>query len=731
MAFYRLKIGFRVGSGTITINGVEPEQFYEEGDGLTIAVTLDAGYNSVEWFRAGTSIATTTSFLFVMPSRDVSIAADASGAFTPISDYGLKYTQSFKQNFPDGKCIGLEIYQFGFGGDSSPIGVESIKYYFGNLGDDPVRPLIGSKVDFILAGTINEFEEFLTGDNRTWKVVVKEDSDIFFEGFLSIDFLTTKDMSGPRLQKFTATDGFNSFSATRANSFIYPGVTRDKGISAIIGALNQSFKDFRPVNIICNFFEYRMDPTTGIFEQFFTPDAVLWNDGERVRFTDEAGRIENDQLYISEVLTRLLNPFLCRCFLYDNEFWIVRVPEMRENDMTGIKYLPDVTIDGAVNVDNDFEIDCIINEPERTSRRVFTDFTAKLKLGVLFDETKGAVYEAKFSSEEWFVQPQTGPYPGRFTLLYWDYVNARPSNQPSSVPTGDEALIQFASDALKIWTTSTSAGIADTNVSYVALSTESTGRRLVIAEEIANKIGLSFKYMMQDISDKDPANTVSAHNIGFMLRIGGSYLRRVGPTGFDWVTSENVCQFTALNVNAYNTIEIPNLDVPETGEVEFRFYQLLINSNVTRHKYAINFDDLKINIEQNESLQLNEISTKAVTDSPYSYIYPDYETFIGDTITNLNASAIRLDITDTPVSELWSRDGVEQEPLLDLIAVELANLFGVRNRRIIGTIERAKPRPYQSIRYNGSLWMVIAIEWDAFRDRWRVELFELGPIPST
>jgi hypothetical protein len=74
---------------------------------------------------------------------------------------------------------------------------------------------------------------------------------------------------------------------------------------------------------------------------------------------------------------------------------------------------------------------------------------------------------------------------------------------------------------------------------------------------------------------------------------------------------------------------------------------------------------------------------------------------------------------------------VEEEPLLDLIAVELANLFGVRNRRIIGTIERAKPRPYQSIQYNGSLWMVIAIEWDAFRDKWRVELFELGLIPST
>jgi hypothetical protein len=74
---------------------------------------------------------------------------------------------------------------------------------------------------------------------------------------------------------------------------------------------------------------------------------------------------------------------------------------------------------------------------------------------------------------------------------------------------------------------------------------------------------------------------------------------------------------------------------------------------------------------------------------------------------------------------------VEELPLLDVITIELANLFGFRNRRIIGTLERVKPYPYQSVQYDGSLWMVVAIEWDTFRDKWKVDLFEVGLIQTT
>jgi hypothetical protein len=182
MAFYRLRFAFFEGSGTITVNGVEPELFYEEAQLLTIACVLDPGYTAIKWFRSGVEIANTTSFLFTMPSSDVRIGAEATGAFIPISDYGLKYSNSFIQNFTGGKCIGLEIYKFGYSGTSTNIKLESINYTFGNFGDDPLKTLVGSKIDFVIAGQKNEFEEFLEGDNRTWKVVLKEYANIFFEG---------------------------------------------------------------------------------------------------------------------------------------------------------------------------------------------------------------------------------------------------------------------------------------------------------------------------------------------------------------------------------------------------------------------------------------------------------------------------------------------------------------------------------------------------------------------
>ena len=61
------------GGGTITNNGNPPQIFYTAGDVLAISVTLDPGFSSVEWFKAGVSISTSTSFNFTMPDSDVSI----------------------------------------------------------------------------------------------------------------------------------------------------------------------------------------------------------------------------------------------------------------------------------------------------------------------------------------------------------------------------------------------------------------------------------------------------------------------------------------------------------------------------------------------------------------------------------------------------------------------------------------------------------------------------------
>jgi hypothetical protein len=739
MEDYQLKWSFAVGSGTVTINGTPYGNSgvitVTEGTSVNVVIVLDSGFtgNSIVLNGATFFAVDPLDFTFTMPFRDSRLLFTSSGNLAPVDGYVLKYFSEYLQNTGTAaRCIRLEIYQDGYGGSSSLIEIENVLYYFGNINDDPLRTLIGSKIDFTIAGTIEQFEEFLEGDNRTWKVLLKDDGVLFFTGYVSPDYITTRDKSGKRLQRFTATDGIDSLNTIRVDPFIFPGTTRDKAISAIVGSLNQSFVDFKNVFIACDIFETRMNSVIGLFEQFFTPDNAIWTNGEIAKFSD-GNRIENDKLYISEVITRLVNPFLCRVFVYENNWYIIRIPDMKQNSFSGFKYLPTAAVDGSFTITNNLIIDCDINNPERTARKVFTDFEAFLKLGILAYETRGSIWEAQFNSEEWFVMSAVSPYPGRWKLLRWDYINSIPSNQPTSVPSGDTALIQYSTqggtECVQIWTTTTTSGLSDTNLSFISLSTDSTGRILDVAEELANKISLSFKFMLRAVSSTNP-RTEGNHSVAIMLRIGTSYLQRTGTDTFGWTTTPSYCSFACENSYVFNSVSIPSLTVPETGEVEFRFCQLILNAG-TRHQYTVCFDDLKIDIEQNEALQLNEISTKSVTDNPYTNIHPKYETWIGDSITNLSTSAIKLTITDSPVSETWSRDGIEAIPLLDSICIELANLKGLANRRILGALERIKPKPYQTVQYKGRYWMVISIVWDTFRDSWQIELFDLGSIPTT
>jgi hypothetical protein len=724
MATYQLLTGLIPGSGTIFTNGEDNlVQFIEEGETVNITANIDPGWSSVAYSLNNISISNVNTFSFLMPPQTSFLIGVASGASAPVSSYGLKYFSEFLQNTgTNARCIRLEIFRNGYEGISSILEVESIFYSFGNFGADPLDVVIGSTVDFTIAGTVNQFDEFLIGGNRDWKVVLKDAGVIFWTGFINADFLDTVDKAGKQLQTFTATDGIKGFESIRSYQTAWPLLLSSRVHGALVGCLNQSYKEFRDVNIICNIHEKRMDRNQGLFEQFLTPDNSVYTDGEISRFSNN-GSVENNLLYVKETLERILNPFQCRVFLYENEFWIVRTPDLNQSQSLGFVYNPYADLKGPLIVNNNLTIDCSINLPQRTARRVFTSFTSILKLGKLFVQTEGAVYEAKFAVDEWL--PIGGDV---YRLRYWGYSKSREISQPNRRPDGETALVQYQSDQagdyLQIWTTTTNAGVNDPNLSFVFLNQDIAGRPLIIAEELANKVSISFKFMLLSVAVAQPATNYRDHKVGFMVKIGDFYLYRVSELVFDFSTTENIILFDAINRDVFNIVKINSVVVPQTGRFEVRLYQL-INTSGPRHLFCLAFDDFKLSIEQNSAFQLSEISSRAVTDSPHTYVHPDFETFIGDSETNMSSSAIRLVGYNDAVSELWTRDGIEELPLLDVVCIELANLKGIRNRRIIGTLERVKPRPYQSVLYQEKYWLVLAVNWDCFRDRWRVELFEL------
>jgi len=1014
MADYRFLAAVREGLGTITVNGVAPVQFYTEGDTLTIAVAPGSGFHTAMWYtNPGNSfLSSSLSFSFTMPSQDTKIYVVLTGQNVPINDYGLKYQGGYATNY-GGNAWDLQILRTGYSGAVTPLQINDITYNWGNTGNDPLETIIGSSVDFTISGETGDFNEFLVGGNRTWKVVLSEvgaNNDItdwngvsvsnsyidiafgngvfvgvggpyraysyngiswieslpvgffaeyvtfgngqfvavgyalvditltsfiftspdgitwtsrtpsevmwfqdisyanglyvavatdgtnrimtspdgitwtsrttaitptfigvaygngiwvavcdtspggttftsydginwdeqptvftsttilfadgkfttgsrysvdgltwitnsipfspneitygngyfvavkdfgtnriaystnainwtaipaasvadfqaitfgnntfvmgattgtnkinyllfegiqsFFTGYIAPDFITSPYKSGPKLFSFTAVDGLKGFDSIRSNFTSWPD-PRTQALSAVVGALNQSFVEQRPVFIGCEVHEARMDYDESVFRQFNVPQNAIFTDGLDAKFSNGV-RIENEQLYLKKTIERMVNPFLCRVFLWKNQFYVVRLTELGKLSYKMYEFLPDLSLTATSTIVNGDDLNADINSPEETARRVFTEFNSYLNLGVLDVYSQGGVFDAKFGIEEWNLNSPSSPYPNIYELNLWDYHKAIPTNQPAGIPSGSTALVQYVSgggEYVQIWTTTTTAGIADPNLSWISASTNSTGGAITIAEETANTISLTFEYMVERVNSGLPI-TPTSHAVGLMIKIGNQYLSRTGATTFGWTSTSTVMEFTVTAGSVWNSIAINNVLVPVDGEVEIRLHQLICKAG-TPNLYVVRYENLSLKIEKTAGLSFSKLGVKALTGSPYSNVHPDYNTYIGDAITSNSVSAIKLLDFDNAVSTDWTRDGVEELPLLDIIVQELANLKGRTNYRVLATIERRPIDPFRSFLFNGRYWALMSYELDCRKGTARIELYDLGIEPTT
>ncbi len=555
----------------------------------------------------------------------------------------------------------------------------------------------------------------------------------FFTGFIAPDFITSQFKSGPKLFEFTAIDGLKGLDSIRSNFASWPD-PRTEALSAIIGGLNQSYIDKRDVFVGVNIHETRMNDNITPFRQFNVPLNAIYTDGETAKFTNGV-RIENEQLYLKDTIERMVNPFLARVFLWKDKFYVIRLNEYNQISYQAFTFGPNQELLLSETIINGDDINADINRPEETARRVFTEFNAFLNLGVLDKDSQGGVFDAKFESPEWNLNSAASPYPNTYQLNLWQYVNAIPSLQPTSRPSGNTALVQYVSDSsgeyCQIWTTTTTAGVADPNISYISANTNSTGGAITIAQETANTISLTFEYMVETISQDFPITPpAGTHAVGVMLKIGDEYLFRNTSTTFDWTPTPTVMQFAVTTGSVWNSIAINNVLVPTDGEVELRLYQLICNGG-TANRYVIRYDNVSLKIEKTDGLSLSKLGVKGITGSPYANVHPDYNTYIGDAITSNSASAIQLLTAGNPVSEEWSRDGVESLPLLDVIVQELANLKGRTNYRVLATLERRPIEPWRSFLYNGRYWALMSYQLDCRTGTAQIELYDLGIEPTT
>jgi hypothetical protein len=704
---FDFSIEHQYGVGVITVNGSAPLPSYEAGTVLNISTTLGNGFTSIEWYDTANPnviLSSSPSFSFTMPSRGVRIFGVMTGTFIPTDDYGLKYFAEYGSI--EGNCKRLEILKDGY---NSALGTNELKvgevtFGWGNQGDDPLKTIIGSYLDFELIGEDGDFDEFLLGDAKTFQVKYYEnrtDTIPFFVGYISPDFITVLKTQTLQRYSFTAIDGLKALDAVRSNT-AWQFTTAD---TAILGALNQEFPIARPVNYHANIWENRMNQSQNLFSQFATPYSAIFNEGRAIDFKD-GERIVNERLKVSEVIQRLVNPFLCRVFLWRNEFYVTRIPDIISDPISEV----DVT--------------CIINNPEQTAHRVYTDYIATLKLASLDFSARGGVVDQIKSVDDWYIRESGFAY-GNIRNLRppWIYVEAIPSNRPKKRPETSTALIQYNEEfqSARIWTSTNQSGLADSKRSYMDFNTAFSG--IGVAQETANTLSISFEYMAWPTTTVT-ATTLNNYRMAFRVKVGSYYLRKINDTQFDWTTTETDIVETIPGATVFHKYSISGMVVPEDGDVEVRFYQIVCVGGQA-HLFSIDWKDLNINIEGNTSLSLAEKAVSAQTIDSFNNEHPEYVTHIGDAETSNSTSAIILTGLNE-FSENWGRGGSESLPLLDLIVQDLANLKGRRNQRIRGTVERQEIKPYQLIEHNGEKFMVISIKLDTYRNRWECELFQLS-----
>ena len=741
MAQYRFNWAIFGGTGTITVNGNPPEQFYEEGTSLTILGTFDSGFTFSSYNINNNFLsALTNPWTFDMPSRDVKLAVNLTGTYAPVSDdYNLKYFSETEDQSLN--LVRIEIYEFDYMGTATQKDSAGFSFRWGNFGAEEIEPIVRSFFNFGLVGMRDEYFELLEGGFRKWQVKVLINSTLFWKGYINNSTLTINEIGIKEVMQFTASDGLNSFDSKRVIEQYFQGFAGNSMLAGFFGTLNQTFNELRPIHLACEIYETRLDRNESVFSQLLIPANAVYTKGETPIFYGDGQIAENTSVYISEFLDALLKPFLCRVFLWRDEFYVISLPELAKDSYRLFNFDTDATFDDITTITPGMDVSCKFTAGQRTGRPVFTEFTGTLELGVLDYSSRGGIYEEPFTVDSWFYNSPVSAYPNIYQLRAWNYVNAIPSERPSSYPTGTTAArVQYVSDAAgeyaKIWGTSAVTGQFDAALSFLELDSTRTGQDIAIAQGLANTISFKLEFIFEPRSDSDPVRPNT--NAGVQIRIGNSYLSFDGVETFTWTTFPTIMQFPMSGgLRAWNKLDITDVVVPEDGAVIIRLYEVITTNASSVDRYTVGYKDLSLKIEENDAFATESISQKFVTDESYSSVYPEVKFQIGDVDTENSTSAIRLDLAGYgfPNSQLWSRDGVEELPLLQVFLQELANIKGKQNPRLILTLPRdaANPleiKPYQNIEYDGHYWMVVAMEVDLMANSWRLELARLDTIGS-
>lgn len=735
----RLNVLLKGGSGRVDITPApNVDGLYSVGTEITITLSIDSGFNFINWTitrpALGTQVIGTDLIVVVTMGRsDVLLIGNLEGDAVAEFSYGPRLWSEYRDI--TNKKTRLVIEERGYTGESTRIDVDSLTYSIGDIDASPIETFVKSSLswNYVIIKDNIDLDFLLTNEPRQFRVKYYKgyESDEVYE-FIWVGYLKTSFFSKPEYKTtykiaFTATDGLSDLSGYRV---LANNIDFTNAMTIIASLLNQTFKESLPIKECVRVFENRMliGPDKSVFTQYtLNPDFIF---ADEVRFqAEESTVVFNPTKKVDEALEAILRSFMVRLFQWNGYWYLVRVYEYNKNIMTILNFSnTGQYIDyEAVLASQTFE--CVGN-PERRGEDDYTEFNVSLLLGSINRPEDREVINEDFGVLSWM---NSGGRPslvlGGGLLKKWAYVNAVEYDGTKSSEVARVERISLIGidqgDYARIWCTANGlndpelSGIAYRNIEYNSVV------------KSADTLTLGFKFQITRRSNSIPeVPSRDSHLVAIDIKINNNFLTWDGVSTFSWVTTPTKITIPVENTGVFNTFITAAIDVPEDGLVEVTIYQLITMSG-ERHRYALDVDDINLNLERNDALAFSKIRGKAVTGIQYSNVFPEYEIYTGDSLTNLASSAILLkDLPGNPVSNSWTREELnEEEPLIGILLQDLVNIFGKNNySRTARIIERdyTQLNFAKGIVHNNKKNIILQSNLDDRTGVWDFQFYELS-----
>jgi hypothetical protein len=684
---------------------------YLAGEPAYVSAEADAGSEFLYWTRNGLEVSDIPSFNFTMPGQDATLVAHFQLSADP-NNYGLKFLLEYENI--NGTPIREEVYQKGYTGDPVLVDGGATPFELSRENNEDVfTQFRGSAATLRFSSQITKFFfELFEGDERTYKVVHKENSVIKWQGWMTPDLFEERYMPGPYQTVIKATDGIGSLKNTPLPDLFgtnYSGQIEE--LKVIVSAL--SVTDLQlPIMIAVNLFENRMT------EAF---DPLTQSDVNMEAFV-QMDKGERTPMSCYEAVEKILKSWNACLWQEDNEWKIVRIPELfgesviyRRFDANGY-FMGSGSIPlGRTFLGEGIQLHGAILQTERAYKKI----SVSQNFGDLIVSEDNFVKNGSFTEWEPIYNPDGSLFAWRLTD--WTYSVLSPTFTALGRMFGDVRRVE---ESTGLDTSNNYLNIFNPVTSPAQMDRYLQSAPQFIKAEIGNVLNVRFKVRCNTRgSDK---RLVEAYFM-VMVKVGSKWIGTNG-SGYEWKDTETRLTWKVAEVMRWENIEIPDLTIPEDGDAMIRIYPILQVGSTNKVEYVADYDDVVIEIVKNPALLNKKIHYKSTHPSRYTTALDEVEIELGDTLTVMSQNA---KIISGQFSEKWHRQGKsEARPLAYIIARDYVNQFQNTTYKLSGgdcsadlkllaNYKDTENEPDRKFIFSGGTY-------DCKRNRWKAEFLEVN-----